>query len=479
MDNLKSFGKYIVILILLAAGCFESVTAILQQFGRLESSHARFLITGTFPNPGPLGGFLAVSSTLLWGLIITSQNKRFRWVLVLLFGIIVYALILSDSRAGWMSALTGIVCISVWSWRKYLQQFIQTSYRKNIAVWAILIGAAGVLIFTYFYRPMSANGRLLIWRVCADMIADKPLFGFGVNGFANNYMLYQAEYFRLHPDSIFMECADNVAYPYNEFIHTLVNFGVVGLALLLFILYSVLSCPSSTCVSAILKSGFVSLLIFGCFSYPTSVFRLWILFPLFIVLLENKFARQSGLKFIGILFLLIATGYLSCLEIIGCQIKANCKKLYSGNAITKQEAIDYLDGHYEILKIFPRFMDIYAQYAMTGFDNEKRNRIIADAIQVVPSSGLYCDAGDIYCEMQQKDLAAKFYIQAANMVPRRILPKYKLFLLYYGSRQWDKALEIGSNILTLPIKVRGTKTLRLRAEIEEKIALIEQQNRTL
>ena len=471
MEDLKSIGKYIVILI----GCAESVAAILQQFGWLESSHAEFFITGTFPNPGPLGGFLAVSSTLLWGLIVTSQNRLFRFVSVLLFGIIVYALILSDSRAGWMSALTGIVCISVWSWRKYLQQFIHTSYRKR----AILIGAAGVLIFTYFYRPMSANGRLLIWRVCADMIADKPLFGFGVNGFANNYMLYQAEYFRLHPDSIFMECADNVAYPYNEFIHTLVNFGVVGLALLLFILYSVLSRPSSTHVNAMLKSGFVSLLIFGCFSYPTSVFRLWILFPLFIVLLENKFVRQSGCKFIGILFLLIGTGYLSYFEIMRCRIKATCEKLYSGNAITKQEAIDYLDAHYETLKIFPRFMDIYAQYAMTGFDNKKRNRIIADAIRIVPSSGLYCDAGDIYREMQREDLATEFYLKAAYMVPHRILPKYKLFMLYYEHQQWNKALEIGNVILALPIKVRGTKTLRLRAEIEEKIALIEQQNRTL
>lgn len=474
MENLKSFGKYIVIFILLMAGCFEAIVAILQQIGWLESSHAEFLITGTFPNPGPLGGFLAINSVLLWGLIMTSQNKRFRWGLVLLFGVVVYALILSDSRAGWVSALTGIVCISVWSWRKYLQRFIHTSYyRKNIAVWAMLIGVAGVLTLAYFYRPVSANGRLLIWRVCADMIADKPLFGFGVNGFANNYMLYQAEYFRLHPDSIFMECADNVAYPYNEFIHTLVNFGVVGLVLLLFILYSVLFCPSSTQVNAILKSGFISFLIFGCFSYPTSVFRLWILFPLFIALLENKFVKRSEFKFISILFLLIGTGYLSYFEIMRCRIKTNCEKLYSGNVITKQEAVDYLDAHYETLKIFPRFMDIYAQYAMTGFDNEKRNRIITDAIRIVPSSGLYCDAGDIYREMQQENLAAELYIQAANMAPRRILPKYKLFMLYYECRQWNKALEIGNNISALPIKVRGTKTLKLRAEIEEKIVLIE------
>jgi Lipid A core - O-antigen ligase and related enzymes len=59
------------------------------------------------------------------------------------------------------------------------------------------------------------------------MITDKPLFGHGIGGFQREYMLYQAEYFKNHPDSNYAMLADIVKHPFNEFL-LLVEQGLVG-----------------------------------------------------------------------------------------------------------------------------------------------------------------------------------------------------------------------------------------------------------
>ena len=46
------------------AGVVESVAAIRQVLGLSVSRHAIFALTGSFDNPGPLGGFLAISAAI-------------------------------------------------------------------------------------------------------------------------------------------------------------------------------------------------------------------------------------------------------------------------------------------------------------------------------------------------------------------------------------------------------------------------------
>ena len=74
------------------------------------------------------------------------------------------------------------------------------------------------IISIYYYKKDSADGRLLIWRVSIDMIADAPLVGHGIGTFENKYMYYQAQYFESHPYSKYEKFTDNIVYPYNEFL---------------------------------------------------------------------------------------------------------------------------------------------------------------------------------------------------------------------------------------------------------------------
>lgn len=43
-------------------------------------------------------------------------------------------------------------------------------------------------------------------------------------------MLHQAHYFETHPDSRFSQTADDTVYPFNEFLHILVELGIPGLS---------------------------------------------------------------------------------------------------------------------------------------------------------------------------------------------------------------------------------------------------------
>lgn len=47
--------------------------------------------------------------------------------------------------------------------------------------------------------------------------------------FDANYMLYQAAYFRSHPDSPFAILADNVKAPFNEYLWMAAQWGLVSL----------------------------------------------------------------------------------------------------------------------------------------------------------------------------------------------------------------------------------------------------------
>ena len=53
------------------------------------------------------------------------------------------------------------------------------------------------------------------------------------------------------------------------------------------------------------------------------------------------------------------------------------------------------------------------------------------------------------------------------MIPHRITPKYRLFLLYIEQKDMDSAVKLGNIILRLPVKKEGTKILRMKIEVQE------------
>ena len=56
--------------------------------------------------------------------------------------------------------------------------------------------------------------------------------GNGPFSFETEYMMEQARYFVAHPTSSYIQLADNITQPFNEYLHLFIRFGFMGLVLL-------------------------------------------------------------------------------------------------------------------------------------------------------------------------------------------------------------------------------------------------------
>lgn len=102
------------------------------------------------------------------------------------------------------------------------------------------------------------------------MIKDSPIYGHGINSFRAHYMDYQANYFEKYPGSSYSMLADNILCPFNEYLTVLINFGFIGLCILLIFMFFLLFCyykhPRDKQWVALLS--LLSVSVFSLFSYP-------------------------------------------------------------------------------------------------------------------------------------------------------------------------------------------------------------------
>lgn len=135
---------------------------------------------------------------------------------------VIVGIVLSGSR-------TGMLCAAIVLAVRFSGAVRRWKYlRRSVPLLALLL-LAGL----YLLKKDSADGRLLVWRCSLEMIIDKPLFGHGPGGFTAEYMNYQADYFRTHPDSPYAQLADSVHHPFNEYLLAAVDYGCLGLLVLI------------------------------------------------------------------------------------------------------------------------------------------------------------------------------------------------------------------------------------------------------
>ena len=94
-------------------------------------------------------------------------------------------------------------------------------------------------------------------------------------------------------------------------------------------------------------------------------------------------------------------------------------------------------------------------------------QILQTAARIVPNSELYIKLGDFWKQKKDFSQAEACYQTAAAMIPHHITPSYKLFQLYIDKGNINAAIDMGNYLLKQPIKKKGTKALRMEAEVLE------------
>ena len=73
-------------------------------------------------------------------------------------------------------------------------------YNISLTVFVLLLFVSVAGTKMYGMKKDSADGRLLIWKLSAEMIVANPA-GYGYGLFEKNYNLYQADHFSGHEHS--------------------------------------------------------------------------------------------------------------------------------------------------------------------------------------------------------------------------------------------------------------------------------------
>ena len=259
--------------ILILAGMVEALWGLGQVYGYLPVKHAMFPLTGSFYNPGPYGGFLAMAFPVcLWEVLSHYRNCRkglAYWIS--LVGLVLIGIMLpaTMSRTAWVAvAISSVyVCGSVYpteikSLGKRLS--LKCKYWKVVVLLLLLaVGTAG-----YLMKKDSADGRLLMWKVSAQAVLEHPWTGVGWEQVPGAYGDAQEKYFASGEATAQEEhVAGSPEYVFNEYLQVAMAWGVPALCGILMVVI-VLFCLGHGERQYGACGGLLSLGVFAFSSYP-------------------------------------------------------------------------------------------------------------------------------------------------------------------------------------------------------------------
>jgi len=333
----------------------------------------------------------------------------------------------------------------------------------------LLIAAGSTL---YHYKKDSADGRLLIWRVAADMALEKPFVGYGINGFADHYMSFQERYFSKNPDTPFAQLADENVYAFNEPLRIYVEQGVAGLLLFSFLIFSVfrLAVKSNLRnklpdinVFPVSAAVLCTLFVFGCFSYPLAIFPLKFLTVFFAAIAASygkpivrnnysPFVTQRLLPFVtifaGIFIMATYIGYVSP-NVIAYRAWNNALREYNFNKTNAVHSIKQVFPHLDHNKVF---LITYGK-AMNGAGlYDEAIKALERADSLAPSYAGLLETGISYENSGKYDKAEHAWQRASRMIPSRFMPGYLQLKMYRAKGDTVKARKMAEVLLTKKVK---------------------------
>ena len=417
-------------------GVYQSCLVLGQLLGYEASNHLRFVVTGSFFNPGPCGIFLAG----VFVLAVAMMKKGYRKVGINLmfvryvaacmaFCVTLVAMVPTMSRAGWIGALVGVMLL----YRKEIAGRIKISRR-----WVIGGGVMGLMIvLTLFYllKKDSANGRLFIWQNTITAYSKAPLFGVGIDGFERAYAEAQHDYFMkenaLEQDNRYTELA-----------------GGILAAIVLFLKLRRLTAYG--CVA-------VSLLVASLFSYTFYIPSIAILFLFAVAQLPDR--KIGTARYANVLMF----GMMGVVALFFDFREYGHREAYRE---WKNNAVYYTGGDYQSIveeygKLYPvlkndfKFLFEYGHSLHKAGRYEESNVILKQGTRHSADPMFWNITGNNYLALKQYDQGVAAYLRAYYTCPNRVYPLYLLTKLegergdttmmnYYGRILLEKRPKVSS-----------------------------------
>ena len=161
--------KLLVVWLMILAGTIETILGLLQVYGYEPSNHSLYALTGSFYNPGPYSGFLAMCVPV--ALHEWLEGKRI-WKHVALAALILMLVVLPSgmSRSAWLAALVASGYVLGMHYREKVCRYWKYFCVGGLLLVVLAVGA-------YHWKKDSADGRLLMWKVATQAVLDQPWQG--------------------------------------------------------------------------------------------------------------------------------------------------------------------------------------------------------------------------------------------------------------------------------------------------------------
>ena len=408
-------------------GIYQSCLVLGQLLRYGISNHLRFVVTGSFFNPGPCGIFLAGVFVLAVAMMKKGYRKvGFNLMFVryvtacVTFGVTLVALVPTMSRAGWIGALVGVMLL----YRREIVAWGNT--RRRWVIGGGIVGMIVVLMLFYLLKKDSANGRLFIWQNTVSAYWKTPLFGVGIDGFERAFAEAQHDYFEkekvLEQDNRHVEMAGVVESAFNEPLALFLLLGAVGGVLTAMVLFFKLQrLTAYSCVA-------VALLVASFFSYTFYIPSIAIVFLFAVAQLPDR--RVRGGRYVNVLMFGIMGIVVLFFDFREFGRREAYRK-WKNNAVyytweDYQSVVEEYGKLYPVLKNDFKFLFEYGHSLHKVGRYEESNIMLKRGIRHSADPMFWNIAGNNYLALKQYDQGMTAYLRAYYTCPNRVYPLYLL-----------------------------------------------------
>ena len=419
-----------VVWTLIAFGVKEAVLGLLQVYGYEVSNHSLYALTGSFYNPGPYSGFLAMCLPLALNEWLKGERI---WKHVALMALVLMVVVLPSgmSRTAWLAAVVASCYVCGMRYRDRLYR-----YRKLFWVGVLLLAVSG--IGAYHWKKDSADGRLLMWKVAFQHV-PLPWNGVGWENVAGAYGDAQERYFasgKGTPQEEYVAGAPE--YVFNEYLQVGLAWGVPAM---LGIIIGVVVCFSwghgsrqyGVC------GALLSLAVFAFASYP---FQFLAFILAFIALLV---ACAMGYRKVWVQVMALVLG-------IGLGI--------------------YAVGHRPAKDARRMFEEAHALHKAGEW--QASTELLKETMKVSSDAMVLNIIGKNFQAMGYPYIAEGWFIRSTHRLPNRIYPYYLLAKLYaehpklFPKEKLEWAVQM---VLEKEAKVESTAIREMREEVKNLLDL--------
>lgn len=477
--KVKEYLPVVVSWVLILYGGIESVWGIRQVYGLTYSNHSLYALTGSFYNPGPYSGYLAmIFPVCLYEWLKRKDEKKTILYYIALAGMLLILCVLPAgmSRSAWIAAAVSSAYICGMHYRSEIKNYIK--HNRKMTVRFVIIGflLAGIALGgIYQMKKDSADGRLFMWKIAMRAVCERPWTGYGWNSVPAAYGQAQEDYFAAGNYTATEELvAGAPEYVFNEYLQAAIAWGIPVLCIGLLIIGGSMHAGHKQGVYG-LCGALLSSAVFAFSSYPLQ-------FPAFVsALVILVFAcgiRTPPLPKVWFRFLfaaLLLAGSYGCFRqyqqkkktVEVCRRWGKSRVFYQSGAYA--QAVESCAVIYEDMKWNARFMFEYGHALHKSHQPEASNAVLKEALKVSGDPMILNIIGKNEQEMKNYESAEHWLMRAVHRLPGRIYPYYLLANLYAEPDFFhrDKLEKMVQTVLVKEPKVQSTAIKQMRRKAKD------------